>query len=85
MASEMKADPACVLLAVPLGDVGLVAVGDSAKEERRLSREGDSRKLFDEARGDGFGRPSLLAEFLPKPVKPLFEGDGARANPPWTL
>jgi hypothetical protein len=85
MASEMKAEPACVLLAMPLGDVGLVAVGDSAREERRLSREGDSRKLFDEARGDGFGRPSLLAEFRPKLAKPPFDGDGARAKPPWTL
>lgn len=85
IASEMKAEPACVLLTMPFGEVGL---GDSAREERRLSRGGDSLKLFDEVRGDGFGRPSLLAEFRPKvgnPMLPLLEGDGARANPPWTL
>jgi hypothetical protein len=82
MASEMKADPAYALFAVPFGDVGLIAVGDSASAERRLSREGSSRKLFDEARGEGFGRPSLLAEFLPNGAKPLLEGDGARLNPP---
>ena len=82
IASVINAESALGPLAFPfVCEVGLRAGGDSAREERRLSREGDSRRLFDEARGDGFGRPSRLAELRPKGTKPL-EGEGARPNPP---
>ena len=78
MASELKAEPACV----PFGGLELIAVGDSAREDSRLSRIGSSRMLLDEAWAGGLGRPSLLAEFLPKEVKPVLDGDGARLKPP---
>jgi hypothetical protein len=64
----------------PFGGNGLT--GDSARADRRLSREGDSRKLLDEARGDG--RPSLLDKLRLNPEK-AFEGEGTCANPPWIL
>jgi hypothetical protein len=59
---------------VPLvGAVGLKLGGDSASDDSLLSREGDSRKLFDDARGDGLGRkernhPSMAKELDQKLV-----------------
>jgi len=62
-------------------DAGLRVGGDSAREESLLSWEDISRRLFVEARGDGIGRPSLLPDCRPNDGK-VFEGDGARPNPP---
>ena len=75
-----------VLLTFPfVCEVGLSGGGDSARDESLLSRVGDSRKLLDEARGEGLGRPSLLVLLrLPNGTKPLL-GDGARANAPCML
>lgn len=62
---------------------GLVGDGDSTRDDKRLSRDRPSRKLLDDARGDGLGRPSLLAVLLPKFGRDGngLEGDGDRAKP----
>jgi hypothetical protein len=75
-----------VLLTFPfICEVGLSDGGVSARDESLLSRVGDSRRLLDEARGEGVGRPSLLMLLLlPNGTKPLL-GDGARANAPCML
>jgi hypothetical protein len=59
-------------------------VGDSANEESLLSRLGVSRRLLDEVRGEGVGRPSLLPGARPNGLNP-FGGEGARTKDPWTL
>jgi len=60
-------------------------VGDSTKDESLLSRLGVSRRLFEEARGEGVGRPSLLPGARPNGLLKPFGGDGARTKDPWTL
>lgn len=64
-----------------VGEVGLIFGGDSASDDSLLSRDGDSRRLFEEALGEGLGRPSLLADdrsLRPKGTNPPFDGEGAR-------
>ena len=61
----------------PVGDVG-----DSTKEESLLSRLGVSRRLLDEVRGEGEGRPSLLPGARPNGLLKPFGGDGARTKDP---
>jgi hypothetical protein len=60
-----------------LGDVG----GDSATAPRLLFCRVLSRKLLDEARGDGAGRPSLLRGGAPRAEKPL-DGELDRPKDP---
>ena len=64
-----------------LGDVA----GDSATAPRLLFCRVLSRRLLDEARGDGAGRPSLLRGGAPRAEKPL-DGELDRPkDPAWML
>lgn len=60
-----------------LGDVA----GDSATAPRLLFCRVLSRRLLDEARGDGAGRPSLLRGGAPRAEKPL-DGELDRPKDP---
>ena len=60
-----------------LGDVA----GDSATAPRLLFCRVLSRRLLDEARGDGAGRPSLLRGGAPRVEKPL-DGELDRPKDP---
>ena len=80
----MWADCAVTPLVPLVGPVGLRFGGDYASDDSLLSREGDSLRLFDDARGDWLGRPSLLADDLsarPNGTNPPFEGEEARPKP----
>lgn len=57
-------------------------VGDSTKDESLLSRLGVSRRLVDEPRGEGEGRPSLLPGARPNGLLKPFGGEGARTKDP---
>ena len=84
-ASEICDELAVTPLVPFVGEAGLRGGGDSARDESRLSRDGDSLRFPEEARGEGLGRPSLLPELRPKGTNPPLDGEGALLKPPCML